>query len=404
MFITRKRHEREKQEILGHSSRLTDALLRSTGQGMFLLDAKGKIVPPVSQSLAKLFRREDFSGLTFEKLLAPVVSAKTLTLARGHVAGLIGSAPQEPTATNPLADVDVRLANSGGPSDSMHYSFDFDPVIVPDEAPTWLVRVTDITMLVQSNRELEELRNQVFTQSEILRGVLQMGGARFAGFIRKTDESMKTIGTVLKRSAREHEAFRQKLEETLHEVDLIRREAAAFKLTAMESAARTFEDALQDVRSRSALSGSDVLPLAVKMDQLYNQFALIKTLAAAAGPVSESDAANDGARMTHNGTQVIEAPRFTTDSANPKAVPGAHRTAAAGSLDSALQALTDHVSAEHGKRVSLESCGLQLVPAQYQAMIKNVAIQLIRNAVMHGIEPAAVREAAGKPVRGTLRL
>ena len=48
--------------------------------------------------------------------------------------------------------------------------------------------------------------------------------------------------------------------------------------------------------------------------------------------------------------------------------------------------------------------GLQLVPAQYQAAIKNVAIQLIRNAVMHGIETPAAREAAGKPAHGTLRL
>jgi two-component system chemotaxis sensor kinase CheA len=37
-------------------------------------------------------------------------------------------------------------------------------------------------------------------------------------------------------------------------------------------------------------------------------------------------------------------------------------------------------------------------------MIKNVAIQLIRNAVMHGIESPAVRKAAGKNARGTLRL
>ena len=44
------------------------------------------------------------------------------------------------------------------------------------------------------------------------------------------------------------------------------------------------------------------------------------------------------------------------------------------------------------------------MPAPYQAAIKNVAIQLIRNAVMHGIETPAARQAAGKPAQGTLRL
>ena len=44
------------------------------------------------------------------------------------------------------------------------------------------------------------------------------------------------------------------------------------------------------------------------------------------------------------------------------------------------------------------------MPQKYLAMIKNVAIQLIRNAVMHGIEPPAMRKAAGKNGRGMLRL
>jgi chemotaxis protein histidine kinase CheA len=52
----------------------------------------------------------------------------------------------------------------------------------------------------------------------------------------------------------------------------------------------------------------------------------------------------------------------------------------------------------------LDCCGLQLVPPRYQATIKNVAIQLIRNAVMHGIETSAARQGAGKPQHGTLHL
>jgi two-component system chemotaxis sensor kinase CheA len=47
---------------------------------------------------------------------------------------------------------------------------------------------------------------------------------------------------------------------------------------------------------------------------------------------------------------------------------------------------------------------MQLVPPRYQATIKNVAIQLIRNAVMHGVESSAARVGAGKPLHGTLHL
>ncbi len=116
------------------------------------------------------------------------------------------------------------------------------------------------------------------TQGEILRSVLQMGGARFAAFLQRADASMKTINAVLKKPAREEDAFRHKLEEALDEVDRVRRDAAAFKLSALEGAARLFEDSLHDLRSRSTLSGSEFLPLAVKLDQLYGQFAALKSL------------------------------------------------------------------------------------------------------------------------------
>jgi two-component system, chemotaxis family, sensor kinase CheA len=426
MFITGKRRKRENQTPDGARSRLTDALFNSIPQGLFLLDAKDRILPPVSPALAALFRRDEFANLTFEKLLAPVVTPKTLTAARIHVAALLSSAapaappvgaasvgaapvsaaPVGAAATHALSDVDVRLKNPNGSYDTAHYSFEFESIAAPDEPRVWLVRVTDITARVQVNRELEELRSQVQTQAEILRSVLQMGAARFGAFMQKTDASMNAIGTVLKKPAREEAAFRNKLEEILNEVDRIRREAAAFRLSALESAARVFEDALQDLRLRGALSGSDFLPLAVKLDHLYGQFAMVKTLTAAAGSPPEAEAAGQSPPTTNGGTAIMEAPNFTAAAAEPKpkTMPGAHQAAPAGSLGSTLQALTEHVAQEHNKQVLLESSGLQLVPQKYLAMIKNVAIQLIRNAVMHGIEPPAARKAAGKNAHGMLRL
>jgi len=416
MFISLKRHEREKQELIGASSRLTDAILKSSAQGLFLLDAKDKVLPQVSMSLAALFRRQDFTNLSFEKLIGPLVTAKTLSLARTFVTRLLDAAlPSGAVRENPLHDIEVRLANSDGTFETAHYSFEFDAVDLPHEPRTWLVRVTDITARVQQHRELEDLRTQIQTQGEILRSVLQVGGARFGAFLRRTDASMTAINGVLKKPAREAGAFRNKLEETLDEVDRVRRDAAALTLTGLEAAARSLEDSLQELRSRGALSGSDFLPLAVKLDELYGQFALLRSLASQAGPVAEPDDSPE-ARMTQGGTQIIEAPKFLAEMAQksaeskksaapPKsAAPKAHRMAQAGSLESTLTALTELVAQEHRKTVVLDCTGMQLVPPRYQATIKNVSIQLIRNAVMHGVESSAARVGAGKPVHGTLHL
>jgi signal transduction histidine kinase len=411
MFITAKRHEREKQDLIAAGNRLTDAMLKSTAQGLFLLDARDRILPQVSTSLADMFRRQEFSNLTFEKLIAPIVTAKTLTAARVFVARLIDPASSDGAEQpDPLQDVEVRLPNADGSVETAHYSFEFHAMDLPREPRSWLVCVTNITARVQQTRELEDLRVQLQTQGEILRSVLSGGGARFGAFLQRTDASMKTINTVLKKPAREADAFRNKLEETLDEVDRLRRDAAALKLSGFESAARLLEDSLQDLRSRGALSGSDFLPLAVKLDQLYGQFALLRSLTSQAGPTPQAEAAAPEARMTDNGTQIIEAPKFIAQMAEraaaepPAAQPKTHRMAQAGSLDSTLASLTELVALEHNKTVVLNCTGLDQVPPRYQAAIKNVAIQLIRNAVMHGVETPAERESAGKSPHGTLQL
>jgi two-component system chemotaxis sensor kinase CheA len=414
MFMTRSRHEREKQELLSASNCITDAVLRNADLGLFFLDTRNRVLPQISQSLARLFRREDFANLTFEKLLAPVVTAKTLSMARNHIAQLLGTAPPrddggvvagaESAQNNPLSNVEVRLPNADGSYDSAQYAFEFSAVELANEQRAWLVRVSDITQQVQMVRELEDLRLHVQTQGEILRSVLQVGGARFAALLHRADTSMKTINAVLKKPAREQEAFRHKLEETLEEVDRVRRDAAAFQLSALEASARQFEDALHDLRSRPALSGSDFLPLAVKLDDLYGQFALLKTLSAGAGGSRAAEAAPPDGSVTASGTRIIESPKFTADPRRHAAVPGSQLSAPAGSLESTLRSLTDHVAQEHNKTVTLQAIGLALVPSPYQSAIKNIAIQLIRNAVMHGIERPPERVAAGKAPNGTMRL
>ena len=70
MFITAKRHEREKQELLGASNRLTEAILRTANRVCFCSTAKTRSSPRCRGRSRTLFRRQDFSDLSFERLLA----------------------------------------------------------------------------------------------------------------------------------------------------------------------------------------------------------------------------------------------------------------------------------------------------------------------------------------------
>jgi signal transduction histidine kinase len=73
-------------------------------------------------------------------------------------------------------------------------------------------------------------------------------------------------------------------------------------------------------------------------------------------------------------------------------------------LSGTLQQLADRVAAENGKQAQVRCTGLDLVPEEYRRIVKDIAIQGVRNAVVHGIESASVRVAAGKSPHGTVRL
>ncbi len=118
-----KRHEREKQELIRASNRLTDAILKTSALGLFLLDTNGKIQPQVSGILGALFRRQDFTNLNLEKLIGPLVSAKTLSVVRNYMARLLELPRGQSAEANPLRTWRCSLPNAGRQlHESAHYS------------------------------------------------------------------------------------------------------------------------------------------------------------------------------------------------------------------------------------------------------------------------------------------
>jgi len=343
------------------------AILRNSAQGILFIDAADRVMPQASTAAYALLRRRDFTDTRFFDLLRPLLSDKATASVRATLAGLRESANGDAGI-----GVEVRVPNGDGSAQTAFYRFEFRAVAERDARGSIMVSITDETAFVQQTRELADLRSEVQTQAELLRSILQLGPLRFAASVKKTDAAMAAINRILKKPAREQAAFRNKLEETLDEVDRIRREGAALKLSALENAARLFEDSLLELRGRGTLSGSDFLPLAVKLDELFGQFALLRSLTKPA----QSQPADAGASFAGR----------------------------AGKLEKALLALTEHIAAELAKSAVLECSGLEQVPAAYQATVKNVAVQLIRNALMHGVEPPPERLQRRKPDCAALRL
>ncbi len=73
-------------------------------------------------------------------------------------------------------------------------------------------------------------------------------------------------------------------------------------------------------------------------------------------------------------------------------------------LTTALAQLAERVAGEQKKEAALDCVGFDAVPEQYRRIVKDISIQAVRNAIVHGIEAPSVRLAAGKPAQGQVRL
>jgi two-component system, chemotaxis family, sensor kinase CheA len=370
---------------LAEAQQQTTDILRTVKEGLFLLDADSHIGAAHSASLARLFKAEHVAGLSFEDLLRPIVSEKTLATAMKFVDVLWSERTRENLvrSINPLQEVEISLDDGAGGRETRWLEFDFHRVRNQGRLTSLLVSVSDVSARVQLARELADSREKAQSQLDTMLGILHLDPLLVGSFLDDSDVTFKTINSILREPAREEPAFRRKLDGIFRQIHAVKGEASALGLGTVATRAHEFEDALKDLRERSALSGTDFLPLVVKLDDLFTHLASIRDLVTRLGHLQGPQ---DGA----------EAPERAPVAANVQP--------AAGAVGETLAQLVTRIAHDRGKRVEFSPRGLELVPADFRKPIKDIAVQLLRNAVVHGIEAPEERAREGKPAAGAIRL
>jgi len=380
---------RQRQESsLRQARQQTADILRTVKDGLFLLDANLVIGAAYSNALEALFQRKDFSGLAFESLLKNIVSERTLATALKFVKILWAERTNEKLVKtiNPLGEVEVHIDGGNGKFDTRYLQFDFHRVRVDGEITHVLVSVSDVTARVDLAHELQSSQTQAQGQVDTLLGILHIDPVQLTSFLSDSNAAMKMINAVLREPTREEGVFRKKLDTLFRQVHSVKGEAAALGLSSIETRAHAFEDDLKSLKEKPALSGNDFLPLVIKLDDLLTHLQSVSELVSRLSRlhIAQHDA-------VHTTTAVLEGEK-------PLAGKGDSGVAAT------LQQLATRVALENGKDVVLQCVGFDAIPDDYRRAVKDIGVQAVRNAVVHGIEPTAARMAAGKAQQGTVRL
>ncbi len=380
--LTRARHERAARE----AQEQTRDILKTVREGFFLLDADYKIGSVWSEALTHIFARNDFAGLSFEKLLADRVPAATLATAVKYIKLLWGDRAHENLmkSINPLGQLEISMDNGRGGKETRYLQFDFHRVVGPKGGVKHvLCAVSDITSNVLLAKELQEAQENANAQVDMMVGMLHVDPLQLGSFLDTTETGLQLINAILKEPARTDAEFRKKLGGLFRELHSIKGEASALNLMSIANRVHHLEDTVSELKKKAELSGNDFLPMVLKLDDLLAHLKGVREMAT---------------RLT-----ALKDPAATAQAAQPRPKPGSG-VRSGEDISPTLRALAEKLAKDHRKSFKLALSGLADVPAPYVVTVKDCIIQMLRNAAVHGIEPSEARRALAKADAGTVRV
>jgi len=375
-------------------------IMSTVREGLFLIGRDGRIGGAHSDSLRVLLRVPAPAGENFEDLLRPLVDEKTLQ-ATGRYLGLLWKDKVNEElieSVNPLNQIELSFHKPQGPAEVRYLSFSFRRVRglgAGAGADFVFGVVTDVTERVLLQRELEHLKSDTDSQSALLMQLLQVEPLQLSAFLGSVDAGLRRSNALLRAPGRQAQELRDKVQGVFREMHALKGEAAALGLGSFVRRTHEIEDQLSELRSRPELAGNDFVPLVVKLDELMSHAQSLSGIQERVGsmrPVANAAAASPPAR--HADSAASAAPAGAAPPATP---PGSE-------LDALLRRLATEVGTACGREIRLLTEGLELVPERYAQRVREICVQMLRNAIVHGIEPREQRAAEGKPPTGTVRV
>jgi two-component system, chemotaxis family, sensor kinase CheA len=383
----------------GEAQRQIVNILGTVREGLFLIAPDGRIGAAHSDSLVALLHTPVPAGQTFEDLLRPLVDDKTL-LAAGKFLGLLWKDKVNEElidSVNPLNQIEVKFQKSvGAPPEQRYLSFSFRRARATGASTDFVLGVvSDVTERVLLQLELEQLRANNDSNSGLLLQLLQAEPLQLQSFLNNVEVGVRRSNALLRSPGISAAELQHKQQGVFREMHLLKGEAASLGMDTFVERTHAIEELLAALRDRPNLAGDDFLPAVVKLDELLGHKQLIAAMQERVDHARSSAAsAEDIPPEQHGDTAVI----------STRGAPQAPAAERSPGLEQSLQRLAREVGSQGGRQVRLSCEGLELIPADYAAVVRDICVQMVRNSIMHGIEGREQRAAAGKPPTGAIRV
>lgn len=391
-----RRLETQQQELDRHKLS-AGSILASVSDGLFLLDRQYAIGDQFSDVLKTIFNRTHFAGENFFELMSGLVTDKTINTTRDYLDLLFGERVNERLVQdlNPLDVVEFNFDEGNGLFRSKFLGFRFKRVFVDGKLSHLLVTVSDITKRIQIEQELRESREKTQAQMDMLVELLHVDPFQLNEFLGRAQSGLEEANRILREPASATSEYKQKVTRIFKLVHSVKGESGQIGLASFQASTHELENILATLRNKATLNGNDFLQFTVKLEDLFTQLDSVRVLLHRVGQLRVASAEEEEARAAPR------QPSAAAASAGDSPV-----ASAAVDLGSSIRQLGLQLAARYGKQVNIQMSGLEagVVPNGYVLLLRDVLAQFTRNAIIHGIEAASLRELAGKPVAGSIAI
>lgn len=345
-------------------------ILEAVREGLFLITPDFQLGSQLSQSAHTLFGRRLTPGDDFFQLLAPLVDDKALTDARDYVGLLFAPHVKEALVQgiNPLSEVEILTRNRLGQEVRRHLSFHFNRVQEGSTVRHLLVTVQDISARVELERKLQAERTRSQKEFAMLLKAIDADPALLRQFVTRAEAQLLEVNDLLRSTgtAQGEAAVLKRIDDARRRIHAVKGDAATLGLETFAAQAHQFETDLDRIRQGAGGDlGSALLALPLPLEDLLNKVGALKNLTGLQRPVAAEE------------------------------LP-------AGGLNAALTRLASDVARDAGKQVEATVAvgAIDDLPAEAADLTREIAVQLLRNAITHGVESPVTRREAGKAEAG----
>ncbi|MBK9523157.1 MAG: Hpt domain-containing protein [Rhodocyclaceae bacterium] len=368
-------------QIADAAKRETEQILGTVREGLFLIDGSGTVGSQRSAQLDTVFPRPLTPGANLLNELEPLVTAETLVAVRDYLKLLFNKRVKASLvkSLNPLNRVEIfSHSNAATRKFSTFLNFEFSPVTNDGDSTvtSLLVSIVDVSQEVYLERELESAEQRANSEMAMLLGVLENDPAVVAEFLFGATKQLNDTNAMLRVLDPKVTPYREVIDKVFRTVHAIKGEAAAMALGPVSQAAHSFEDVLVPLRQKQ-IAGEDLIPVATGVAGLQLAIEKIRRI-----------------------TDRLASYAGNSDAAQLTADEDVHQTV------QRVQRLALAVAADLSKRIRVEVslAHLDEIPESVQRLLHEGLPQLVRNAVVHGIETEEERIAGGKSSEGLVRI